>query len=199
MRLMKNHSTSSQCRLSKYNPKNRDINGNYNKNEWTEISDIGRNFDIGEFVLSSYLEVERSYIDAILEILKCNNINVDSLRVEFFPRQSDYFAEGSENNILKYLHPWEKIANIIMLEELLKLLLRYESWFRIESDIFFIRIWYDSYFYMWFFDQMVELKFPTKIKSIYIEWSSVVFKKENKLAYNPKMWKWWKIYLKNNK
>lgn len=50
-----------EYRISKYDPQFR-VNGSYQKNEWTSISDIGKVFDDGVLTLAEYLRVENEYI-----------------------------------------------------------------------------------------------------------------------------------------
>lgn len=57
-------------RITKYNPKFRDKNDLYTKNEWASISDINNIFDDGVLTQSEYLRVEKNYIEAIRLILE---------------------------------------------------------------------------------------------------------------------------------
>ena len=190
----------SQYRLSKYNLEYRNIDWYYIKDEWTEVSEIWSVFDGVEFTLADYLETEKLYIVSLLKILNVNSIPVSSLRVQFSPNQSDYFQEWSEGNIIKYIIPWQVIENELMLWELIRPLLRYENWYRIESEDFFIHFWFDSYCRFWFFDLSKSLLIPELPDKIYVEslddyW--VIVKKEKRnLKYNPKTWKWWSQYIK---
>ena len=59
-----------EIRLSKYDPKYR-RKGNYAKDDWTAVSDIGKVFDDGiKFTKRHYLECEQMYVDCILELLR---------------------------------------------------------------------------------------------------------------------------------
>ena len=59
-----------EIRLSKYDPKYR-RKGNYAKDDWTAVSDIGKVFDDGiKFTKRQYLECEQRYVDCILELLR---------------------------------------------------------------------------------------------------------------------------------
>lgn len=66
-------------RISKYNPKFRDENGFYSKNEWTDYSDIGKTFEGKLFTEQEYLNVEKSYISAIDSFMDC--LQLDKLQV----------------------------------------------------------------------------------------------------------------------
>lgn len=49
-------------RITKYNPKNREKDGVYSKDEWTSISDIGKSFGDYKLTASDYLKVEDQYL-----------------------------------------------------------------------------------------------------------------------------------------
>ena len=67
-------------RITKYNPNLRDVNGNYCKNEWTSISDVGRTYDGESFKLADYLKVEDNYLNAILGVLQ--DLGITEMRVQ---------------------------------------------------------------------------------------------------------------------
>ena len=50
--------------VTKYNPKYRDANGVYRREEWTDYSDIGNKFNDKIFTLEEYETVETLYIKA---------------------------------------------------------------------------------------------------------------------------------------
>ncbi len=52
-------------RITKYAPDNRDAEGRYTTNEWTDISDIGRAFEGMILDSDEYLKVEQKYLFAI--------------------------------------------------------------------------------------------------------------------------------------
>ncbi len=49
-------------RVTKYDPKNRDHNGWYVKDEWTDYSDIGKSFEGKRLTFWEYFNVESKYI-----------------------------------------------------------------------------------------------------------------------------------------
>ena len=64
-------------RITKYNPKYRDINDVFLLNTWTSWSDIGRKYEEYEdniLTLKEYLLTETQYVKVILAILKSKNI-----------------------------------------------------------------------------------------------------------------------------
>lgn len=66
-------------RISKYDPKKR-LNGAYIINEWTEYSDIGKNFFDGKLTENNYLRVEKKHIDCVVSILQY--LHIDNLIIE---------------------------------------------------------------------------------------------------------------------
>lgn len=78
-------------RITKYNPKFRDIDGRYLKDEWTAFSDIGCVYDGIEFKYSAYLEVESSYIDTIMSIMsETEKINMKIEGLELYRYKKNY-------------------------------------------------------------------------------------------------------------
>lgn len=73
-------------RISKYNPIYRDRNGIFQNDEWTAVSDIGKNYNNKEVSKEEYLEIEKKYIEALKIIMKEKGINkliVKELEKEF--------------------------------------------------------------------------------------------------------------------
>ena len=65
--------------ITKYDPKNRDENRVYLKDDWTEYGDIGQTFDGKKLTFAEYLEVEAKYIQAVLLFMEC--LGIDTLKV----------------------------------------------------------------------------------------------------------------------
>lgn len=56
-----------QYRVTKYNPACRDAGGAYQKDEWTDFSDIGKTFSGHILTADEYYEVEKHYIQMCVE------------------------------------------------------------------------------------------------------------------------------------
>ena len=80
-------------RITKYNPTNCDSAGRYLLNEWTSVSDIGKNFSIGSLELADYLETEGSYVTTIRNLVLQRN------------RCPGFWAMGVEHG-LKFSEAW---------------------------------------------------------------------------------------------
>ncbi|WP_343338335.1 hypothetical protein [Terrisporobacter petrolearius] len=108
-------------RISKYNPKYRDENGIYTRDEWTSISDIGEYFNGYEVTMKEYSDIENRYVEAIdiiLEYFKIKYLYIMELENEenivndidddFCQNDIDmidFIKEGQELNIkeIKYV------------------------------------------------------------------------------------------------
>ena len=61
-------------RISKYDPQYR-IEGVYQRDEWTSISDIGGEYDGRVFSEKEYYKVEKNYLDFVLGVWRCQGID----------------------------------------------------------------------------------------------------------------------------
>lgn len=75
-------------RITKYNPKFRDKNGVYLKDEWTSYDDIGQIRNYKEVTVEEYLNTEEKYIKAILSLL--NEKKVNSLIISDLEKMASY-------------------------------------------------------------------------------------------------------------
>ena len=55
--------------VAKYSPKGYNSNGVYEKDEWTDISDIGKEFNGRILHKAEYLKIENSYIQCARQIM----------------------------------------------------------------------------------------------------------------------------------
>ena len=65
--------------ITKYDPKNRDADGIYLKDEWTDHSDIGQIFEGKQLTFAEYLAIETKYIQAVLLFMEC--LGIETLKV----------------------------------------------------------------------------------------------------------------------
>ena len=141
--------------ITKYNPKYRDDNGCYNKEEWTSISDIGKEYDGKVFTLGEYIDVENVYIHSILQILEY--FKLDSLFVMELEKYSKVLniSETNKKNSL-YTPDIFEVFNKVeegseldnkMIENIIKLILRENLWCGLYSRKihFIIKFGYDYY------------------------------------------------------
>jgi len=64
-----------QYKVTKYNPANRNEKGYYMLDEWTDFSDVGKQFNGIELTMEEYLKVESAYTIVAISILKKCDIN----------------------------------------------------------------------------------------------------------------------------
>ena len=140
----------SNYRITKYNPQFRDIDGSFTKNEWTSISDIGKNFDNKKLTVNEYFKVENSYIQAIIFIMK--TLKQSSLYVtnlEKYELSIDQNIEYPPYMIETYHAIYEgKQANIDEIITIARLILRETLWCKLSNKNVFIHFGFDYYMYL---------------------------------------------------
>jgi hypothetical protein len=139
-------------RITKYDPTQR-IKGVYKNKEWTSISDVGRVFSAGKFLLEHYLETESLYIMSIILIMKENNLNsfqVVDLEKYNFDLENDEF-HSIYTDEMKRLYSNVKNGDYISadkLELLSQLLLRGKIWCKFQNREMFVHFGFDYYMYI---------------------------------------------------
>jgi len=123
-----------EYRVTKYNPKNRDSKGSYLFEEWTSISDIGKNV-----TKSEYEKIECAYIDSALEFLEEQGI-------------SQLYIEGIENSS-EIDEPNIQLNEGALLKEsdlrvVMKSILREKYWAKLVNKNTYIHFGYDYYMYI---------------------------------------------------
>lgn len=125
-----------QLRITKYNPCQRNAQGHYLLNEWTEFSDIGKEFEKGVLTTEQYENVESKYIESALGFLTEAGIGYLRARsVENHQNFSDAPAEG------------ERIATAD-LKAAFRNVLRNKYWCKFEAEHGFVHFGYDFYMYI---------------------------------------------------
>lgn len=162
-------------RITKYDPSNRNEQGHYLYDHWTEFGDIGRTLE-GELVtVEKYLSVEQDYVNAIIEILRENK--VDHLRVVGHDKKR--LQESIKENKEKWFHRIE-FDNIdlfedtkISLEEVAIICqMNFRNYCNISlevKDLFFVHFGYDMYVYIGVTEITEELKSKLNKTQIFIE------------------------------
>lgn len=119
-----------EYRVTKYDPKLRDIHGRFLVNEWTSFSDIGTS--VTEI---DYEATEKAYIEtalAMLEETDCKGLFV--VKLESTGNEPD-IREGDYLELQK-------------LETAFRCVLREEAWCRFENLSHFVHFGYDFYMYV---------------------------------------------------
>lgn len=142
--------------ITKYNPENRDKLGRYCVEEWTSISDIGKNYGEKVFDINTYIATEDSYINAITMLMKYHdtkllyvrglekNFNFSDLKIYIkkFPTQ---YAEG----IIELFNSVEEDSKLDYsnIQLMCRLILREHLWSELYSKEkhFIVTFGYDYY------------------------------------------------------
>lgn len=141
-------------RITKYDPQNRNTQGEYLFDHWTEISDVGKILE-GQLITEvEYLRIERDYINAVLEILK--DQKQEYLRLVSFNKKR--FEESLKINLSEWFHELsfenielfeDKKINIKEIPTVIKLNLRGYLDTTIEIiDKYYIQFGNDFYMYV---------------------------------------------------
>lgn len=120
-------------RISKYDPQYR-VNGIYQKDEWTSISDIGNIYGGKVFTEDAYYKVEQSYVDFVLGV--CNLQEINHLAI----------ADLENHNNLHWANKQQ--LNAHQSGEFIKLCLREEIWGRLVSKGFVFETGYEYYIHI---------------------------------------------------
>ncbi len=128
-------------RLTKYNPRFRDAQGRYKKDEWTYYEQIGQNFAAGTFTKAEYLATEKRYIECICELLRTSNVL--TMRSERVARRKEV---TTFNGVLL------RKGKSYTLDELRKIIpgvLRGRFWMQFRTDEgYFLHFDWDYYVYL---------------------------------------------------
>jgi len=124
----------NEFRITKYNPQYR-LNGIFLRNEWTSISDIGKEFDDGILTTEIYTAVENAYIQFCLEISMLTNTQ------EFNVTNIELY----DNSICV---PSSASSKDDSLRKVIKWCLREQCWAKLESEHCFIHFGYDYNMYI---------------------------------------------------
>ncbi len=84
--------------ITKYNPKNRNKEGAYLLDEWTDVSDIGKYKDLQSY--AEYKSWEKKYWDTIKSIL--DDLQINELEISYFSTGTE--TQNQTQTILKESH-----------------------------------------------------------------------------------------------
>lgn len=141
----------NEYRITKYDPNDRNEHGYYSSDydHWMGYGDIGEIFQGNTLTLSEYLKVEQRYIDAVISLMRCGEIN--HLTVVGLEKENDNILDMNttaqmENVYRKIMDA--SIVNILDIDALCKLILRRDIWAKLESETMFVHFGYDYYMYI---------------------------------------------------
>lgn len=135
-------------RIIKYDPKYRDKNGFYTREEWTSFSEIGKVFDNKLFTYRQYCKIEDAYVQSIQLFMDC--LSLDSLQVtdlEKHDKRENIFYDSSMLSIFESVKNNDNL-NKRDISTLSRLVLRENLWCKLQSENMFVHFGYDYYMYI---------------------------------------------------
>lgn len=141
-----------QWRVTKYNPQLRNIEGYYQVEDWTSVSDVGKAIGGTVFSVAEYTKIETLYIKAVACFM--DESKIDSLEV------ADIEVNTEEFTIKPQRFPYDIMSRCaipalgqLITGELLdcacRLALREIVWCKLElAETFFVHFGYDYYMYI---------------------------------------------------
>ncbi len=140
-------------RITKYNPKNREKDGVYSKDEWTSISDIGKSFGDYKLTASDYLKVEDQYLksyEAVLHKYELNRIKLTELEKFYYDVNNSAIKSLYCDDLEKLFNNLTENYNFSTDNEVimtLKLILREHIWGKLVIKNSSVRIEFGNDFY----------------------------------------------------
>jgi hypothetical protein len=126
-----------QYRVTKYDPTFRDERGGFTLDEWTSLSDIGKQFENTTLTSAEYDRVETAYIETAIMFLR--EAGIESLTVcglENHRHRKIIVSEGLDLPLEELKQPFREV-------------LREQYWCRFEKgDDAFVHFGYDYYMYI---------------------------------------------------
>jgi len=134
-----------QYRITKYDPKNRDAQGRYTKDEWIDFGDIGYEFEGKELTLGEYAQIESKYIKAVILFMEC--LEIDTLQInglETYTRPGPGELKKVFNQIRNKM-----VIKKDLVPDVIRLILRNYIWcILVKKDKMFAHFGYDYYMYI---------------------------------------------------
>ncbi|NNU33980.1 hypothetical protein HK413_07110 [Mucilaginibacter sp. S1162] len=141
-----------RLRISKYDPKYRDANGYYTKDEWTEYYQIDEFFTTEEIAYNEYLIVEDKYVTAITAFFKINDCIKIEISDKEFKLTNDKLSDGHNTYLLNTFQniQTKSIIEFDDLEPVIRLILRGFFWGKLRCLIKDISVEFGYDFYIYF-------------------------------------------------
>ena len=146
------------CEIVKYQPqyyKNRI----YTKDEWTSVSDIGRNFDGEVLTKEEYLRVESAYVDTVKELLKVSGVKFLTIvdPSTFYLRREKAFNKENKAmyQIVSSLKEGQRIASS-KIDTVLKACLRELFWCALVNEAKKVQVDVGYDYYLHFHSRLPE-------------------------------------------
>lgn len=128
-----------QYRVTKFDPKYRNTSGAYMRDDWTDVSDIGKDFNSNTLTHQYYLAVENAYVESVLAFL--TESQVQSLTLRSIENRSCYSSSD-----LKLVNG--HACSLLEIADITRAILRSLFWCRLETDQAFLHFGWDYYMYI---------------------------------------------------
>jgi hypothetical protein len=136
-------------RLTKYDPRRREPDGAYLKDDWTSIADIGQVIAGAIFTQEQYLAVEAAHVQTVIRL--CHRAGVDSLSVSDLERRNTTLMRDLDDGVLERCSEVSNGMSVAQqqLEHVIRGCLREYIWCRLfDSAGSYIHFGYDYYVYV---------------------------------------------------
>lgn len=135
--------------MTKYDPQNRNSLGSYVVDEWTAVSDVGREYAGKIFTLSDYIKTETNYINAIKSFMKATSTSkLKLVDLELHDLGSDAtYATTSMKQTYEKIKEGMSVSES-ELPDVCGLILRECMWGRLISKKMFVHFGNDYYMYI---------------------------------------------------
>jgi hypothetical protein len=156
-------------RITKYNPKYRDNNDLYQKEEWISCSEIGKSFGGSIFTLDEYLATENSYINCIQ--LFVHHMGIVRLQITELEEYDDVLESESCKELVAIYKtiPKTGVVENKQIDALCRLVLRERIWCKLSTDDLFIHFGYDYYMYIGCIRECRDVIDKIKKTSLFVE------------------------------
>ena len=122
-------------RVTKYNPALRNVNGYYELEDWTSISDIGSIFNNQVLTEADYLRIENSYVETAISILEEAQISF----LEITDLEQRGYEIALKNGQKIYRDQWRDVVRSMLREDI---------WCRLWNNDAYVHVGYDYYMYV---------------------------------------------------
>lgn len=136
-------------RITKYNPTYRNASGAYQKDEWTSFSDIGKKIGATTFTFAEYIIIEDSYVNAISQFLKCNEIQsmrITSLEKYSLPKNLSFYSQPLIDTFHVIVD--NLVLDLETIQNVARLVLREDIWCQLVTKHMSVTFGYDYYMYI---------------------------------------------------
>jgi hypothetical protein len=125
-----------EYRVTKYNPAMRDARGAYIADEWTSVTDVGREFGGKVLTDEEYQLVEQAYITSAFAFLREGGLS--SLKIKGLEKHKRIALTFREDSVV----PVDEVGDLI------RQILREQFWCRLEAPGGFVHFGWDYYMYI---------------------------------------------------